>query len=99
MIFSGSFMQEFKLFIRNQMDQRKTFSPERQREFMKACENYIKDLKSSGKIIETQSLEREGKIISKNKGDWAESPFREGKEIIVGCYHIVVENLEEAIAI
>ena len=42
---------------------------------------------------------REGKIISGSKGAWKEGPFNETKEVIVGYYHILAEDLDDAIAI
>jgi len=38
-------------------------------------------------------------MISGSKGAWKEGPFNEAKEVIVGYYHILAEDLNEAIAI
>ena len=45
------------------------------------------------------SVLREGKIISCSKGGWKDGPFNETKEVIVGYYHILAEDLNDAIAI
>ena len=45
------------------------------------------------------SVLREGKIISCSKGGWKDGPFNETKEVIVGYYHILAKDLNDAIAI
>ena len=42
---------------------------------------------------------REGKMISGSKGLWKETTFTESKEVIVGYYHILANDLEDAIEI
>ena len=97
-------MKEFMFFIRKQVDSKETLSPERHQQFLKSCESYIGKLKSEGKLISAQPIERQGKIIGHTNGEWKDSPFNDpdsyrGKEVIGGYYHILAENLEEAIAI
>lgn len=92
-------MKEFMLLIRNEIDHQSNWSAERHHQFLKACENYIGNLKKEGKLIAAQPLVREGKMISGTKGSWKESPFNETKEIQVGYYHILADNIDEAIAI
>ncbi len=38
-------------------------------------------------------------IISRSKGAWKEGPFNEAKEVIVGYYHILAEDINDAVAI
>src|SRR5512136_2919630 len=45
------------------------------------------------------SVLREGKIISLSKGGWKDGPFNETKEVIVGYYHILADDLDDAVAI
>jgi hypothetical protein len=92
-------MKEFMLFIRNQIDHQATWSPEKQQQFLKKCEHYIGRLTTEGKLISAQPLVREGKMISGSKGAWKDAPFNESKEVIVGYYHILANDLDEAIAI
>jgi hypothetical protein len=42
---------------------------------------------------------REGKMISGTPGAFKDGPYNETKEIIVGYYHILAKNLDEAVAI
>jgi len=52
-----------------------------------------------GKLKSAQPLVREGKMISGSKGLWKETTFTESKEVIVGYYHILANDLEDAIEI
>ena len=92
-------MKEFMLLIRNEIDSKKTFSPDQDKAFLKSCEVYIEALKKNRNLISAQPLVREGKMISGTNNSWTESSFNGGKEVIVGYYHILAKNLDEAIAI
>jgi len=92
-------MKEFMFFIRKQSDSQVTLSPERHQQFLKGCEAYIGRLKKEGKLISAQPIERDGNIISCSNNVWKDVPFNEIKEVIGGYYHILAEDLSEAIAI
>ncbi len=92
-------MKEFMLIIRNEIDHQASWSAEQHSVFLKKCEDYIGRLTKEEKLKSAQPLVREGKIVSVSKGAWKEGPFNESKEIIVGYYHILAEDLDDAIAI
>jgi hypothetical protein len=92
-------MKEFMLLIRNEIDHQATWSPEKSEQFLKKCEIYIGTLKKAGKLISAQPMIREGRMISGSKGAWKEGQFNEAKEVIVGYYHILAEDINDAIAI
>ncbi|MGC1402580.1 MAG: YciI family protein [Thermodesulfobacteriota bacterium] len=92
-------MKEFMLLIRNGIDHQATWSPEQHQQFLKKCEDYIGLLKKEGKLISAQPLVREGRLISGSKGAWKDRPFNETKEVIVGYYHVLAEDLNDAMAI
>jgi len=92
-------MKEFMLLIRNEIDHQAAWSDEQHRRFLKQCEEYIDDLTRKGKLKLAQPLVREGKLVSGSLGDWRESAFNESKEVIVGYYHILAEDINDAIAI
>jgi hypothetical protein len=50
-------------------------------------------------MISAQPLVRDGKMISGTVTAFREGPWAESKEIIVGYYHILARDLDEAIAI
>ena len=87
-------MKEFMLLIHNEIDHQASWSPEKHQQFLKKCEDYIGNLTKEGKLKSAQPLVREGKIISGSKGAWKDVPFNETKEVIVGYYHILAEDLE-----
>jgi len=92
-------MKQFMFFIRKQSDSELTLSPERHQQFLKGCETYIAKLKKEGKLISAQPIEREGNIISRKDNVWKDVSFSETKEVIGGYYHILAEDLSEAIAL
>jgi hypothetical protein len=92
-------MKEFMLLIRNEVDHQAAWSSEQHQQFLKKCMDYIASLTKLGKLKSAQPLVREGKIISGSEGAWKEAPFKEAKEVIVGYYHILADDLDEAIAI
>jgi hypothetical protein len=92
-------MKEFMLLIRNEGDGKAGFSPEEQMQFLKAAQNYIEDLMKDGKLKSAQPLLREGKMISGSAGAFKDGPYNETKEIIVGYYHILAKDIDEAVSI
>src|ERR1700682_2195907 len=92
-------MKEFMLLIRNEGDGKAAFSPEQQQQFLNACMLYINDLMKNGNLKGAQPLMREGKMISGSPGTFKDGPYNESKEIIVGYYHILAKDMDEAIAI
>jgi hypothetical protein len=92
-------VKEFMLLIRNEIDHQAAWSPEQLRQFLKKCEDYIANLTKEGKLISAQPLVREGRMIFRSGNVWKEEPFNETKEVIVGYYHILAKDLNEAIAI
>ena len=91
-------MEEYMFYIRNRADQG-PLAPEVHEEFVRKCEVYIKNLQSEGKLKSAQPIAREGTILSLSNGKWNEAPFGESGGIMVGYYHIMAEDLAEAIAI
>jgi hypothetical protein len=91
--------QEFMLLIHNTMDHTAKLSAEEMQGFLKDCMVYINRLVSEGKLKGAQPLVKEGKIISGSKGSWKDGPFNESKEVIIGYYHIIARDIDEAIAI
>lgn len=92
-------MKEYMFLIRNEGDGKAGMSPEQHLEFVKKCEDYIGILKKVGRLVAAQPLIREGKVISKTKGDWTENPVNPSNQIQVGYYHILADNIEDAITI
>jgi hypothetical protein len=94
-----STMKEFMLLIRNEIDHQTSWSEKQHAEFLDKCKDYIGDLTKSGNLKSAQPLIREGKLLSRLKGSWKDVPFNEAKEVIVGYYHILAKDMDEAIAL
>jgi hypothetical protein len=92
-------MKEYMFFIRKQHKSGETLSPEQHQKFLKSCERYIGKLQKEGKLISAQPIEWTGKIVSGGDEAWKEVSFDEPKEVIGGYYHILANDLEEAISI
>ena len=92
-------MKEYMFYIRNAGDAKAALSAEKHLEFVKECEVYINGLKSQGKLIAAQPIVREGVHISKKGSDWNVISVDPSKEVQVGYYHILADNIEEAIDI
>jgi len=87
------------LYIRNAGDAKTALSQEDHLAFVKKCEAYIAQLKTSDNLIAAQPIMREGCIISKNKNAWNTLRVDATKETQVGYYHIMANDIEEAIEI
>ena len=92
-------MKEFMLLIRNHADHQSSWSQEKHQKFLKACEVYIGELIKEGKLIKAQPMVREGKMISGTNNAWKEAHYAEQKEVIVGYYHVLAKDLDDAVAI
>ena len=92
-------MKEFMLLIHNEAGGKAALSAEKQQQFLNDCKVYIQSLIKDGKLKGAQPLVREGKMISGRPGAFKDGPYNESKEIIVGYYHIVAKDINEAIAI
>ena len=92
-------MKEFMLIIRNENDNFAKLSPDQQQQFLSKCQVYINNLKKENKLIEAQPLVREGTIISRTNDRWNDKSFNESNEVLVGYYHILANDLDDAIAI
>jgi hypothetical protein len=92
-------MKEFMLYIRNEKDAKNSLSADEHLVFIKQCETYISILKKENKMIAAQPLIREGVVISKVDDKWSEKDISNDKQVQVGYYHILANDLADAISI
>lgn len=92
-------MKEFMLLIRNRIDHQAAWPPERHEQFVRKCMDYIAGLTNEGKLKSAQPLERQGRMISGSKDSLNHGPFSDTDEVIVGYYHILAKDIDDAIAI
>lgn len=86
-------------YIRNEKDAKKNLTEDQHLAFIKQCEVYISRLKSENKLIAAQPIVREGVVLKKTDNGWTEKDIVTDKETQVGYYHILADNIEEAIKI
>jgi len=86
-------------YIQNRADAKKALTPDQHLEFIKKCETYIGLLKSESRLIAAQPIESEGIIIKKSGNGWIERNIASDLQTQVGYYHILANNLDEAIKI
>ena len=67
--------------------------------FIKQCEDYIGQLKAKKRLIAAQPVVRKGCVLRKTETGWTSTPIDTTKETHVGYYHILAENIDEAIEI
>jgi hypothetical protein len=91
--------KEFMLLVRNTGDAKKTLSPEEHLAFIKKCETYIAGLSANGNLLAAQPLVREGLVISKKGTGWNTATLAAGIDVQVGYYHVLANDMDEAIAI
>ncbi len=92
-------MKEYMLLIRNRINHQDSWTPEYFDKFLRACEVYIGQIKNAGSLISAQPLIREGIMISGKAGNLKESPIEGNGEVQVGYYHILAEDMDEALEI
>ena len=86
------------LYIRNAGDAKAALTADEHLDFIRKCEVYIGRLKAEGKLIAAQPLVRQGVILLKTAGGWITIPVDPGSEVQVGYYHILANDMEEAIS-
>lgn len=87
------------LFIRTEGDHLADMSPEQQQQQVQKIGNYIGTLMHEGKLKGAQPLDMDGTMVHGNKGVFKDGPYNESKEVIVGYFHIIAKDLDEAISI
>lgn len=92
-------MREFMSYIRNEKDAKESLTEEQHLSFIKQCEVYIGKLKSGNKLIAAQPIVREGVVLKKTANGWTEKDITTDTETQVGYYHILANDLDEAIKI
>ena len=89
--------REFMLYVRNKGNAKQAMADDVHLAFVKKCEVYINKLRTDGSLVAAQPLGRDGFIITKNAEGWGKLPVDESGLVNVGYYHIMANDMEEAI--
>lgn len=92
-------MKEYMLLIRTEDDHLTKMSAEEQQKHVQKVGAYIGKLMQEGKLKGAQPLDMEGVMIHGKRGVFKDGPFNETKEVIVGYFHILAKDLDEAVEI
>jgi hypothetical protein len=92
-------MKEFMLLVRTEGDHLTDMSPEEQQKHVAKIGSYIGKLMQEGKLKGAQPLGMAGTTVHGNKGVFKDGPYNESKEVIVGYFHILANDLAEAVEI
>ncbi len=94
-----SVMKEFMLLVKTEGDHFASMSAETQQAHVAKVGTYIGNLMEKGQLKGAQPLELEGTMVQGTKGSFKDGPYSESKEVIVGYFHILAQDLQEAVAI
>jgi len=89
-------MKEFMLLIRTEGDYCAAMAPEDYQKHIQKVAGYINKLMQDGKLKGAQPLDMEGTMIHGNNGIFKDGPYIESKELIIGYFHILAKDLDEA---
>ena len=92
-------MQDFLLLIRTEGDVWTDLTPQQLQEHISKGTAYIGNLIKVGKLKSAAPLDTGSKATTDGNGIIKDGPFNETKEVIAGYFHIVAENMDEALEI
>ena len=89
-------MQEFLLLIWSEEDYCEKMTAEQHQAHLQKVGRYIERLTKEGKFISAQPLQMSGSMMRRVKGVFKDGPFNETKEVILGYFNILAQDLGEA---
>jgi hypothetical protein len=92
-------MKDFLLLIRTEGSVWSDLSPEHLQKHIQKGTAYISNLMKEGKLKSAQPLDKGSRIVTENHGVIKDGPFNESKEVIAGYFHIVANDIDEAVEI
>ena len=92
-------MKDFLLLIRTEGSVWTDLSAENLQKHIQNGTAYISNLIKEGKLKSAQPLDRGGRIVTEQGGVIKDGPFNESKEVIAGYFHIVANDIDEAVEI
>lgn len=89
-------MQEYLFLIRTNGDYCDSMPAEQYKKHLQDVGNYVQKLIREGRFKGAQPLHMDGTMLQGSKGTFKDGPFIESKEVIIGYFLILADNLEEA---
>lgn len=92
-------MKEYLLILKTEGSVWTDLSPEQLQKHIEHGGAYIGNLIKQGKLKNANPVDQGSRLVSGANGVIKDGPFNESKEVIAGYFHIVAENMDEAVAI
>jgi len=92
-------MKDFLFIIRTEGTVWSDLSPEQLQKHMENGTEYIGKLMKEGKLKNANPIDKGSRIVTKGKDAIKDGPFNESKEVVAGYFHIIAENIDEAVEI
>jgi hypothetical protein len=92
-------MKDFLLLIRTEGDVWTSLSPKQLQEHIEHGTAYIGNLMKEGKLKSAAPLDKGSRIVTSTNGMIKDGPFNESKEVIAGYFHVVANDIQEAVDI
>jgi hypothetical protein len=93
-------MEKYMLIFRNSLhteDEFQNLSPEAMQAELDKWGQWIGGIAAQGKMVTTDALEQQGKIVKGSKHVVTDGPFIESKELVSGFLILTASSVEEAI--
>jgi len=92
-------MKDFLLIIKTEGSVWSDLSPEQLQKHIEHGTAYIGNLMKEGKLKNANPVDKGSRIVTETDGIIKDGPFNESKEVIAGYFHIVADDIKEAVAI
>jgi hypothetical protein len=92
-------MKEFLLILKTEGSVWTDLSPEQLQKHLEHGGAYIGNLIKEGKLKNANPVDQGSRVVSGSKGNMKDGPYNETKEVIAGYFHIVANDIDEAVAI
>lgn len=92
-------MKDFLLIIKTEGSVWTDLLPELLQKHIEHGSAYIDNLIKEGKLKNANPIDKGSRIVSESNGIIKDGPFNETKEVVAGYFHIVAEDINEAVEI
>jgi hypothetical protein len=92
-------MKDYLLILKTEGSVWTDLSPERLQKHLEHGGAYIGDLIKKGILKNANPIDKGSRLITESNGVIKDGPFNESKEVVAGYFHIVAENIDEAVKI
>jgi hypothetical protein len=92
-------MKDYLLILKTQGSVWTDLSPEQLQKHLENGGAYIGNLIKEGKLKNANPVDKGSRVITGSNGVLKDGPYNESKEVIAGYFHIIADDMDEAIEI